>query len=101
MREPMAELGEMSEAAEMLQTRPGAGRRRERYDRPRFTYRIDPATAEGLREVQGWYRRAGYQVSLDQIADDLLLFALEEWQAGRVRIGVREMEAELQAVARE
>jgi hypothetical protein len=89
-----------TEAAELLSQDPTRRTKRRRYDRPRFTYRIDPTTAELLRDVQAWYRDNGYTVSLDQIADDFLIYAWEQWDAGHVEVNVTEIQPAAQALTK-
>ena len=51
-------------------------------------YRLDPSIPERIREVQAYYREHGFQVTLSQIAEDLLWHALDAWDQGQVSINV-------------
>lgn len=63
-------------------------------DNPGTTYRLDPATIDGIKEIQTWYKNNQHTASLSQIADDLLRHAIHAWHQGDVPITVEPIQSE-------
>lgn len=90
-------LRESAQAAHVLTARPKTKRRT---DRPRFTYRIDPPIHEHMHTIKAAYATAGYKTSIDQIAEDLIAHALQQWEQGQVEITVTPIEPEPRLIGR-
>jgi hypothetical protein len=63
-------------------------------------YRLDPSIPDRIREVQRYYREHGYQVTLSQIAQDLLWYALDAWDQGQVSIDVVPLQPTARSVSK-
>ena len=94
--EPAGMLGRQKTRAK----RSEAARRWDRENRP-TSYRLDPRVPETVREIVTWYEGRGYSVTQGQVVEDLLLFAFDAWEEGKVEINVRENVPTLRAVRRE
>jgi hypothetical protein len=87
-RSRLAEREGQEPAALMARPRP----RRKRTDRPRFTYRIDPSVHGEIHRVKREVEAdGGFQTTIDQVAEDLLLAGIEAYDAGRAEISGRDL----------
>lgn len=89
---PLTQRPEPAQAAEPAETMAPPRRRRDRYDRPRFTYRIDPSIHDELHRIQDELQATGdFQTSIDQIAEDIFLAGIAAYDAGTVEISGQDL----------